>query len=212
MKGRPFKKGHIPWNKGVLIKKFCKICSSPFEIEPYRKNTAFFCSRKCVGKNLIPWNKGIKTGLIPWNKGTKGLVVISKEQRIKISKSLKGMPHPWINNQWRKGKPRLDFRGKNHPMWKGGVSKANRTERYTIMNTIEYKLWREAIFKRDSFTCRSCGDIGGVLNADHIKPFAIYPELRFAIDNGQTLCRDCHILKTRADKMIYFNYKEVEVN
>lgn len=61
-----------------------------------------------------------------------------------------------------------------------------------IRHSIEYKLWREAVFKRDNWTCLWCFQRGGVLNADHIKPFAHFPELRFAIDNGRTLCLPCH--------------------
>lgn len=37
-----------------------------------------------------------------------------------------------------------------------------------------------------------CFQKGGNLNADHIKPFSQFPELRFAINNGRTLCIDCH--------------------
>lgn len=79
-----------------------------------------------------------------------------------------------------------------HNLWKGGIDKAKHSERYALMKTMEYKLWREAVFKRDNFTCQMCNQHGGYLEADHIKSWNSYPELRFAIDNGRTLCRSCH--------------------
>ena len=87
-----------------------------------------------------------------------------------------------------KGKPRPHLRGVNSPNWKGGSKGLD-----SIRNSVEYKLWRTAVFERDNYICIWCGDNRGRnLNADHIKPFAYYPELRFAIDNGRTLCVPCH--------------------
>lgn len=79
-------------------------------------------------------------------------------------------------------------KGEKNPGWKGGIT----TENDKIRKSLEYRLWREAVFKRDNYTCVWCGQKGGRLNADHIKSFAVHPELRLEIDNGRTLCLPCH--------------------
>lgn len=80
-------------------------------------------------------------------------------------------------------------KGEKSSFWRGGVCPEN----LRIRTSTEYKLWRKAVFERDHYTCIWCGDDrGGNLQADHIKPFSSYPALRFAIDNGRTLCVPCH--------------------
>lgn len=79
--------------------------------------------------------------------------------------------------------------GQNHYNWKGGVTTINEK----IRQSIEYKQWRKAVFNRDRFTCQACGQIGGDLHADHELPFSLFPDLRFEVLNGQTLCRECHL-------------------
>lgn len=83
--------------------------------------------------------------------------------------------------------------GEKSYLWKGGITKENST----IRKGIEMRLWRESVFARDNYVCQICKKRGGELNADHIKPFSLYPELRFAIDNGRTLCVECHLQVTR---------------
>jgi hypothetical protein len=82
-------------------------------------------------------------------------------------------------------------RGANHWNWKGGIT--NRWDK--LHNSLEYKTWRLKIWQRDNFTCQECGgqqSKKNPLNAHHKKPKSKYPELILDLDNGQTLCRDCH--------------------
>lgn len=137
-----------------------------------------------------------------WSKGSKK----SKETKEKMSIAKKGKKP---NSHGKKQsietieKRVSHFKGKNHWNWKNGVS----TENQKIRHSREMRLWREAVFERDNFVCIWCGQIGGKLEADHIKPFSLFPELRFAIDNGRTLCRECH--KTTDTYMVKSRWKKI---
>jgi 5-methylcytosine-specific restriction endonuclease McrA len=52
--------------------------------------------------------------------------------------------------------------------------------------------WRKQVFERDDYTCLHCDERGGKLNADHILPVYLFPELILEISNGRTLCKKCH--------------------
>jgi len=75
-----------------------------------------------------------------------------------------------------------------HNSYNGGVTPINKK----LRRSLQFKLWREAVFKRDDYTCQICKVRGGKLHPDHVKQFAYYPELRFEISNGRTLCEECH--------------------
>lgn len=78
--------------------------------------------------------------------------------------------------------------GSKSPSWKGGLTPSYLKDR----RGLKYKNWRIAVFTRDNYTCQMCGQVGGKLQADHVMPFAFYPDIRFEVLNGQTLCVGCH--------------------
>jgi len=88
--------------------------------------------------------------------------------------------------------------GANSPSWKGGVTPENTK----IRASAKYKKWRESVFKRDKYICQDCGvdasvDKSVYLHAHHIKPFATFKELRFDVNNGISLCKNCHSKKPK---------------
>ena len=55
----------------------------------------------------------------------------------------------------------------------------------------EYEEWKRRVKERYNNTCQLCGHKGNI-HAHHIKPVSEYPELAFDVDNGITLCGNCH--------------------
>lgn len=72
--------------------------------------------------------------------------------------------------------------------WKGGIT----PDRVRLRISLDMKIARENCFKRDNYTCRSCGESGGRLNAHHIWPFQRFPEWKYELWNLLTLCKRCH--------------------
>ena len=157
-----FEKGYTPWNKGEHIIIKCKTCGVMFGVEPNKSNRKY-CSRECYNECRPSGYKNRFSHHSPH----------SEETRKKIS-------------DYQRANRRL---GKDHFNYRGGGCQ---TERHTKMARLEYREWRTSIFERDNYTCQDCGQHGGYLQVDHIKPWALYPELRYATNNGKTLCVSCH--------------------
>jgi len=86
-------------------------------------------------------------------------------------------------------KGKVGKRGEGTSNWKGGITPENKR----IRNNMETRLWREAVFTRDDWTCQKTGIRGGKITAHHVQNFAQIPELRFATNNGITLSEEKHI-------------------
>ncbi len=62
-------------------------------------------------------------------------------------------------------------------------------------NSTRYKYWRMSVFERDGFVCQGCGTKKN-LQAHHIITWQECKDdedLRYATENGITLCRACHL-------------------
>ena len=70
---------------------------------------------------------------------------------------------------------------------------------HTRLNAKRWAIVRRAVFARDGYRCTSCGKARR-LECDHVTPLQKQPgQDPFDLDGLQTLCRRCHIEKTRKE-------------
>lgn len=120
-----------------------------------------------VGKSPLPHNnpdcKCFRCTRIPHNKGI-----------------------PWMKGHKFK---KEEVAGDKNVNWKGG-------KKYSLYvserKSVKFRQWRKEVLIRDGFKCALCQKTGGELHAHHIKTFYLHIEIRFDVNNGITLCKDCH--------------------
>jgi hypothetical protein len=160
-----FKKGHPQYNTGrTWIKKGDKLSKE---------------TKKKMSERLMGNKRGIG------NKNRLGKH-FSKETKRKMSLAKIGK-----------------YNGDKNPSWKGGITPLTKLIRHNFKN----RQWISDVFTRDNFICQKCGYAEGrILNAHHIKPFsriledykiktleeALLCEELWNINNGITLCKNCH--------------------
>ena len=150
---------------------FCKRCGKQIRFNPKRKATCkHYCSRDC---SIASRKEGI-----------------TEEHKKHISEGKKGKPMSEHHRAALTGCPKINARGELHHSYRDGGKAHN--EREIARHRTEYVGWRRAVMQRDAFTCQHCGKIGCYLEVDHIKPWSLFPELRYETSNGLTLCKDCH--------------------
>lgn len=165
------------WFYKGKIKYFCRNCN--FCNEWYEGQGLLYCSYRCsrLAKPIIK----------------KGNDNPSKRQgvRDKISLAKKGIP-PSTETIKAVINAHKGFLGKDarNGRWKEDRTTLKKTNRRGDPAYVE---WRITVYRRDGFKCKlSSESCLGRLEAHHIKPWRNYPELRYEINNGITLCHAHH--------------------
>jgi len=175
-----FVKGFSPWNKGKIGVQ--KSTRKGVKQKPHSEAAKEKMRLSQTGHSRSGWK-------------------LSDATRTKISISNKGKTRKG-HVVWNKGIPSKMTGNKNFN-WKGGISKIDKLCRCMS----EYKQWRSDCFSRDNWTCQTCQNKGFV-TVHHIKGLnKIVREFNLKsvsdarncielwdLENGVTLCEDCHKL------------------
>ncbi len=166
------------------VKRGCLVCDTRLvfksELDLKRKK---YCSLGCLGiANSRTTTSDLQKATIGLlNRGKK----LSKETRKKLSLARTGQKATL--------KTREILRIAQKKRWAKHFEEHGRKEtKPNLRGLAKYSHWRLQVHERDGFTCQQCGSIGGKIEAHHVLAYAKYPELRYDVDNGVTLCRKCH--------------------
>jgi 5-methylcytosine-specific restriction endonuclease McrA len=155
------------------VKRNCKVCGKEFEFKRsrlnYGKYTNEFCSVIC---------KGIAKSIPKVER----VCEFCKSTFFVQRSALKNNPSRFCSHKCAD----THNRGWNNVKFKDASSEAEK-----LRKSPAYINWRTTVFIRDGKKCVFCGSKKDI-EADHIKPRYLFPELTLELTNGRTLCHDCH--------------------
>jgi hypothetical protein len=155
-------------------------------------------------KGNIPWMKGrkqskkiadkLRSYRIGISSGNKGGYKLSDKTKKNMSDSKSGKkPYQMtdvIKNKISKTQIERFKNPENHPRWNGGLLNRKREDK---RNDPAYQKWVKEVKKRDKNICRfKNNDCSGYNIVHHILSWRDYPELRYELKNGITLCQYHH--------------------
>lgn len=182
-------------------------CNNTFQTTEYLLSIkkGSFCSKICcdkakVGKKHSEEHRNKQSQNSFW-KGKKR-PPFSEEWKMKISLSHKGL-HAGEKNFFF-GKPNS---GPNNPRW---ISDRSQLAKKQERNDSSYREWRTCVYKRDSYKCRiNNEECSGRIEAHHILRWSEYPEVRYNIDNGISLCKYHHPRTRKKEDEMVNVFKEI---
>lgn len=149
--------------------------NNPFYGKTHTQETKDLISKIFTGRKLSQehkdkigeWNKNNPEKLTYWKGKKQSKEMIEK----RVSKTRGELNYQWIKDR----------------------TKLCRTSKQGERRTSAYFFWRKEVWKRDNWKCLiNNQDCSGRIEAHHILGYKEYPELRYDIKNGITLCHFHH--------------------
>ena len=166
---------------------FCFYCDKVFQKKPSEltRGERHFCSSRCYKKQM-----GLDAKERTLDRIIKTCPNCSKEILV-LPSQIKGKQHVYCSRECKNKYIGVLYFGENHPSYNPNLSME---ERIIKRKYPEYREWRNKVYERDNYKCCKCGDNnGGNLVAHHIENYSEHKNKRTDVNNGITLCKECHV-------------------